>query len=97
MPRRLLTTLLAVSMLLSSPSPALLAIPAPVVPDTPTPTTADVLFRTTVMLRQPTDRDRLTQLGIVVLSETADRAVVLVDAEQLDTLARLRFRAKWLR
>ena len=100
--RRLLTTLLAVSMLLSSPSPALLAIPAPVMQDASTPTTAEVLFRTTVTLRQPTDRARLDQLGVVVLSQTSEvlktsevyapaYAVVLVDADQLETLARLRF------
>jgi hypothetical protein len=65
--------------------------PAPVVQNASTPTTADVLFRATVTLRQPTDRARLDQLGVVVLSETVDQAIVLVDADQLETLARLRF------
>jgi hypothetical protein len=66
--RRSLTTLIAVSMLLSSPSPALLAIPAPVVQNTSMSATAEVLFRTTVTLRQPTDRARLDELDVVVLS-----------------------------
>ena len=54
-----------------------------------------MLFRTTVTLRQPTDRTRLDKLGVTVL-ETAttggdETAQVLVTADQLATLARLGF------
>ncbi len=49
------------------------------------------LFRTTVTLSRPTDRARLDKLGIKVLSEGTGTATVLVDDDQLATLARLRF------
>ncbi|HOT93195.1 MAG TPA: CARDB domain-containing protein [Anaerolineae bacterium] len=50
------------------------------------------LFRTWVTLPNPTSRARLDTLGVVVLEETETRALILADAEQLETLARLRFR-----
>ena len=49
------------------------------------------LFRATVKLSNPTDRARLDKLGIKVLSETSTTTLVLVDDDQLATLARLRF------
>lgn len=49
------------------------------------------LFRATVKLSKPTDRARLDKLGIKVLNETSTTALVLVDDDQLATLARLRF------
>ena len=39
----------------------------------------------------PTRRARLDKLGVVVLSEAEGTAVVLADADQLESLARLRF------
>lgn len=48
-------------------------------------------FRTHITLAHATDRARLDQLGVVVLDEGPDWALVLADAEQLTTLARLRF------
>ncbi len=50
------------------------------------------LFRTWVTLPNSTARARLDTLGVVVLEETETRALILADAEQLETLARLRFR-----
>ena len=49
------------------------------------------LFRTKVVLSRPTDRARLDKLGVKVLTETANDAIVLADDVQLETLARLRF------
>ena len=49
------------------------------------------LIRTTVTLRQSTDRDRLLKLGVTILSKSAGRLTLLVDEEQMETLARLRF------
>ena len=48
-------------------------------------------FRTRVALPNSTSRARLDRLGVVVLEEGSDWAVVLADADQLETLARLRF------
>jgi len=50
------------------------------------------LFRTWVTLPNATSRARLDALGVAVLEETDNRALILADAEQLETLARLRFR-----
>ncbi len=61
--------------------------PAPTVP----PAGDDLLIRTRLTLQRPTDRQRLDELGVLVLEATDDSALVLVDTEQLATLARLRF------
>jgi len=50
------------------------------------------LFRTWVTLPNSTSRARLESLGVVVLQESGARALVLADAEQLEALARLRFK-----
>ncbi len=52
-----------------------------------------MLYRTTVHIATQRDLARLEKLGVAVLTrDTAGKtAVVLVDAEQLETLARLRF------
>jgi len=67
---------------------------APLVPvDTQAMATSDVaLYRSTISLQQPTDRTRLDELDITILSDNNDTAVVLVDGQQLTTLARLGFR-----
>lgn len=49
------------------------------------------LYRTTVTLSRPTDRERLRSMGITLLRESLDQALVLVDGTQLTALARLRF------
>ncbi|CAG0975137.1 Protease 1 [Anaerolineae bacterium] len=89
---RLLSLLTIVSLILTSFTatiPVERTVPIP--KEAEQVTSEGVLFRTTVTLRQPTERASLAKLGIVVLSETPDQAVVLVDADQLETLARLRF------
>lgn len=50
------------------------------------------LFRTWVTLPNSTSLARLESLGVVVLQESGARALVLADAEQLEALARLRFK-----
>ncbi len=50
------------------------------------------LFRTWVTLPNTTSRARLDTLGVVVLEENETRVLILADAEQLQTLAQLRFR-----
>lgn len=52
---------------------------------------SDLLFRTQLTLQTPPQQTRLTQLGITILEQTADQAVVLADYDQLETLARLRY------
>ncbi len=52
---------------------------------------AATLYRTTITLRQPTDRAQLAKIGVTVLRDGATQILVLVNAEQLATLARLRF------
>jgi murein DD-endopeptidase MepM/ murein hydrolase activator NlpD len=54
-----------------------------------------MLYRTWVRLTQPMDMERLRQLEVVVLKEEPERALLLVDEEQLGTLARLRFMPDW--
>ncbi|MGA9349578.1 MAG: hypothetical protein WBW48_12365, partial [Anaerolineae bacterium] len=49
------------------------------------------LYRTRVAVRQPADWTRLEHLGVTVLEQGEDWALVLVDEDQLETLARLRF------
>jgi subtilase family serine protease len=49
------------------------------------------LYRTQVAVRQPADWARLERLGVTVLERGDDWALVLVDEDQLETLARLRF------
>ena len=48
-------------------------------------------FRTRVTFPDTTSRARLDVLGVVVLDEGPDWALVLADADQLESLARLRF------
>jgi hypothetical protein len=52
---------------------------------------ASGLYRTTVTVDNPARRARLETLGVAVLSEGAGVATILADADQLETLARLRF------
>ena len=49
------------------------------------------LYRTRVAVRQPADWARLERVGVTVLEQGEDWALVLVDEDQLETLARLRF------
>ena len=49
------------------------------------------LYRTRVAVRQPADWSRLERLGVTVLEQGKDWALVLVCEDQLETLARLRF------
>jgi hypothetical protein len=49
------------------------------------------LYRTRVAVRQPADWSRLERLGVTVLEQGDDWALVLADEAQLETLARLRF------
>jgi hypothetical protein len=49
------------------------------------------LYRTRVAVRQPTDWARLERVGVTVLEQGEDWALVLADKDQLETLARLRF------
>ena len=49
------------------------------------------LYRTQVAVRQPADWTRLERVGVTVLEQGDDWALVLVDEAQLETLARLRF------
>jgi hypothetical protein len=49
------------------------------------------LYRTRVAVRQPADWARLERLGVTVLEQGEDWALVLADEDQLETLARLRF------
>lgn len=49
------------------------------------------LYRTHIVIDSPNRRARLDQLGVVVLEEGEDWAVVLADDEQLESLARLRY------
>jgi hypothetical protein len=53
--------------------------------------TSSGLYRTQVAVRQPADWARLERLGVTVLEQGEDWALVLVDEDQLETLARLRF------
>lgn len=55
------------------------------------PTAETGLYRTRVSLADPAARARLDKLGARVLDEGADWAELLVDGDQLETLARLRF------
>ena len=48
------------------------------------------LFHTRVRLRQPGDRKRLEEMGVVFLEEGEDWAMLLVSSVQLEKLARLR-------
>lgn len=49
------------------------------------------LFRTRVTVDSPTRWGRLEAMDVVILERSADSALLLVDGEQLETLARLRF------
>lgn len=51
-------------------------------------------FRTRVTFPNSTSRARLDQLGVVVLDEGPDWALLLADADQLADLARLRFQPR---
>ena len=50
-----------------------------------------LLFRTRVTLSGSRDMKRLQSLGVTVLGEMGSKVLLLVDADQLETLARLRF------
>lgn len=52
------------------------------------------LFRTEVDIRQEYDLTRLKEMGLLILSENEDSAVVLVSSSQLETLTRLGFRPR---
>lgn len=52
---------------------------------------SDLLYRAEITVDSPTRRQRLDELGLVILSEEGQTVTVLVDAEQLADLARLRF------
>ncbi len=77
---------------------------SPLTPLLPTPTVraattaqiaeSDLLFRTHITLQRPTDQQRLSALDVAVLERSDTSAVVLVDNEQLKTLARLRFQPR---
>ena len=67
---------------------------APVQPDRseiPERPIAPAILRTRVALRQPLDRQRLEELGVVFLDEGEDWAQILVTRPQLETLARRGF------
>jgi len=64
---------------------------APLHPSPSSPPPPSGLYRTRVAVRQPFDWTRLETWGIVVLERGDDWALVLVDEDQLETLARLRF------
>lgn len=49
------------------------------------------LYRTTVMLEQPTDIARVKKLGVSILHESLDQLLVLADGEQIAALAHLGF------
>ena len=53
--------------------------------------TSSGLYRTRVAVRQSADWARLERVGVTVLEQGEDWALVLVDEDQLETLARLRF------
>ncbi|MBC8264262.1 MAG: hypothetical protein H8E47_09090 [Anaerolineales bacterium] len=53
--------------------------------------TSSGLYRTQVAVRQPSDWARLERMGVTVLEQGEDWALVLVGEDQLETLARLRF------
>ena len=52
------------------------------------------LFRTSITVDNPTGWDRLDTLGVVILERGEDSALVLVDDDQLESLARLRFQPR---
>jgi hypothetical protein len=98
--RLALNLLTLVALLLPLASPGTLHVTAAaLLPEEPA-TTANAepfaawtdFFRVWVTLPNSTSRARLDTLEVVVLEETATRALVLADGVQLETLARLRFR-----
>jgi hypothetical protein len=95
--RKLLSILAIVGMLLptggwSMASVSRDAAVEPTSPETVEPTGAvEVLYRTRVTFPNTTARDHLDRLGVVVLEEGTDGALVLADREQLQALARLQF------
>ncbi|MBC8262552.1 MAG: hypothetical protein H8E47_00305 [Anaerolineales bacterium] len=72
-------------------APLLLGSPAPLHPSSSAPPLPTGLYRSRVALRQPADWARLEKLGVTVLEQGDDWALVLADEEQLEALARLRF------
>jgi len=81
----------------SSPLLASLSAPlrlgplAPLLPSTSPPQLSSGLYRTRITVRGPADWARLKNLGVVVLEQGDNWALVLADDDQLETLARLRF------
>ena len=55
---------------------------------------SDLLFRTQITVQTPSQWGRLTQLGVTILEQSDESAVVLVDYAQLQTLARLPYQPR---
>ena len=87
-----ITFLVILSLVLTSVTPVLAAAPARL-PQGATlqPSPEADLFRTTVTLAGAADRQRLERLDLVMLEAGESWATVLVDASQLESLARLGF------
>jgi hypothetical protein len=96
--RKLFSVTMVLLMLGNIPSgilPASLQTTSASAPPPPAAQTAvEGPFRTRVTFPNTTSRARLDQLGVVVLEEYADGALVLADADQLADLARLRFQPR---
>ncbi len=60
----------------------------------PRPAPDSGLFRTRVQVDAPARWQRLESLGVVILQRDEDSALVLVDDQQLEALARLRFQPR---
>ncbi|MDF1515099.1 MAG: thrombospondin type 3 repeat-containing protein, partial [Anaerolineae bacterium] len=93
-PRRAFLILCVLSLLVPSVNPTVAhtSVPEPIGAHSPVEFYENTgLFRTHVTYPNALGRQRLDQLGVVVLEEDADGALVLVDSSQLEDLARLRF------
>ena len=86
--RIVLNLAVIVSMLLPS-----IALPAQAAAPAPQPNRPDLpysgLFRAEIPVSAPSDWDRLEKLDVLILVREEDSALVLVDAAQLETLARM--------
>ncbi|MFN8494293.1 MAG: PKD domain-containing protein [Caldilineaceae bacterium] len=92
----LLSALVIVSLLLSLTPPVVYAqtsgpVYLPLIANGETFAATDLVFRTHVTVNTSAQWQDLTRLGVVVLDKGEDWALVLVDDEQLETLARWRF------
>ncbi len=89
---RLVRVLVVLGLLLPSVSSAQQRPdPAPIAGGPATAEGAELLYRTRVTLSPGRDEARLEKLGITVLQRLGNQALVLVDEQQLEDLARLRF------